>query len=70
MLSTWGTRTSKVSEDILGDMRKHLTSVKTKYRNRLNPEPALTLAFMKIHPQIEVLACRKQAQSSENRINS
>jgi hypothetical protein len=40
-----------------------LTSIKTKHRNRLNPEPALILALTKIHPRIEVLACQKQAQS-------
>jgi hypothetical protein len=41
-----------------------LTSIKTKHRNRLNPESALILTLTKIRPQIEELACRKQAQSS------
>jgi hypothetical protein len=31
-------------------------------QNRLNLEPALILAFTKIHPRNEVLACQKQAQ--------
>jgi hypothetical protein len=56
-------RTSKLSEDILGGMRKHLTSIKTKHRNRLNPEPSLILAFTKIRPRIEVLACQEEAHS-------
>jgi hypothetical protein len=41
-----------------------LTSIKTKHRNRLNPESALIPALTKIRPRIEELACRKQAQSS------
>jgi hypothetical protein len=41
-----------------------LTSIKTKHRNRLNPEPALILALTMIRPRIEVLVCQKQAQSS------
>jgi hypothetical protein len=41
-----------------------LTLIKTKHRNRLNPESALILALTKIRPRIEELACRKQAQSS------
>jgi hypothetical protein len=44
--------------------RKHLTLIKTKHRNRLNLEPALILAPMKICRRIEVPACQKQAQSS------
>jgi hypothetical protein len=34
-------------------------------RNRLNLEPALILTFTKIRPRAEVLACQKQAQSSQ-----
>jgi hypothetical protein len=49
--STWGTR-------------KHLTSIKMKHSNCLNHEQTLILTLAKIHPQIEVLACQKQAQSS------
>jgi hypothetical protein len=41
-----------------------LTSIKTKHRNRLNPESALILALTKIRPRIEELGCRKQVQSS------
>jgi hypothetical protein len=33
-----------------------LTSIKTKHRYRLNPEPDLILALTKIRPRIEVLA--------------
>jgi hypothetical protein len=51
--SSWGTRTHLT-----------LTSIKTKHRNRLNLEPALIFAPTKIRPRIEVLACRKLAQSS------
>jgi hypothetical protein len=40
---------------------QHLTSIKMKYRNLLNLEPALILALTKISPRIEVLACQKQA---------
>jgi hypothetical protein len=47
-----------VCEDILGSTRKHLTSINMKQRNSLNIEPALTLAFTKILPLIEVLACQ------------
>jgi hypothetical protein len=47
--STWSTR-------------RHLTSIKTKHRNRFNLEPALILTFTKIRPRIEVLVCQKQAQ--------
>jgi hypothetical protein len=49
--ATWGTR-------------RHLTSITTKHRNRLNIEPALILTLTKIRPRTEVLACQKQAQSS------
>jgi hypothetical protein len=49
--STWGTR-------------KHLTSNKTKHRDRLNLEPALILALRKIRPRIEALTCQEQAQWS------
>jgi hypothetical protein len=49
--ATWGTR-------------RHLTSMKTKHRNRLNLESALMLTLTKIRPWIEALACQKQAQSS------
>jgi hypothetical protein len=38
--------------------------IKTKHRNSLNCELALILALTKIRPRIEVLAYRKQAQSS------
>jgi hypothetical protein len=55
--STWSTRTP-------WGTRKHLTSIKTKHKNRLNLEPALILALTKIRPQIEMLARQKQAQSS------
>jgi hypothetical protein len=41
-----------------------MTSIKMKHRNLLNLEQALILALTKIRPQIEVLACQKQAQSS------
>jgi hypothetical protein len=41
-----------------------LTSIKTKHRNRLNPESALILSLTNIRPRIEELACRKQSQSS------
>jgi hypothetical protein len=41
------------------DTRRHLTSIRTKHRNRLNLEPALILALTKIRPRIEVLACQK-----------
>jgi hypothetical protein len=53
-----------VRQDILEGTRKHLTSIKTKHRNRLNLEPALILALTKIRPRIEVLAFQKQVQSS------
>jgi hypothetical protein len=55
--STWGMLTPRGT-------RKHVTSIKTKNRNRLNLEPVLILALTKIRPRIEVLACQKQAQSS------
>jgi hypothetical protein len=51
-----------VREDILGDTRKQLISIKTKYRNHLNLEAALILAITKIRPLNEVVACQKQAQ--------
>jgi hypothetical protein len=38
----------EVRQDILGDIRKHLTSIKMKHRNRLNFEPTLILALTKI----------------------
>ncbi|GFG40273.1 hypothetical protein Cfor_12500 [Coptotermes formosanus] len=40
------------------------TSIKMKHRNRLNPEPRLTLALMKIHARVEALSCQIQAQPS------
>jgi hypothetical protein len=52
----------RVREDISRGKQKHLTSIKTKYRNRLNLQPALILALTKIRSRIEVLACQKQAQ--------
>jgi hypothetical protein len=36
-------------------MWKHLISIKMKHRNPLILEPALILALVKIHPQIEEL---------------
>jgi hypothetical protein len=42
---------------------KHLTTIKTKHRNRLNLQPALILALVKIRLRMEVLACHKQAES-------
>jgi hypothetical protein len=53
-----------VREDILGDTLKHLTSIKTKHRIRMNFKPALILSLTKIRPGIQLLACQKQAQSS------
>jgi hypothetical protein len=47
-----------VREGILGRTRKH--------RNRLNLEPALILSLKNIRPQIEVLACQNEDQSSTN----
>jgi hypothetical protein len=55
MLTTVAKR-SKAVASTLGK-RKQLTSIKTKHRNRLNLEPALTLALTKIRPRIEVLTC-------------
>jgi hypothetical protein len=49
---------------IPGGKRTHITSIRSKHRNRLNLEPALIHALTKIRPRIEVLACQKQAQSS------
>jgi hypothetical protein len=49
---------------ISGDMRKHVTSINVKHRNRLNFKPALVLALTQFRPRIEVLACQKQVQSS------
>jgi hypothetical protein len=59
-----------VGEDILGVTRKHLTLMKTKHRNRLNPEPALVLALTKIRPRIGVLAFQKQAQLSHSQVRT
>jgi hypothetical protein len=44
--------------------RRHLTSIKTKQRNRLNVEAAPILTLTKIRSRVEVLAFHKQAQSS------
>jgi hypothetical protein len=43
---------------------------KTKHRNRMNLEPALILALMKIRPRTEVLACQKQDQSSHQKLRT
>jgi hypothetical protein len=44
--------------------RKHLTLIKIEHRNLLSLEPALIPSLTKIRLRIEVLACQKQAQSS------
>jgi hypothetical protein len=44
--------------------RRHLTSVKTKYKIRLKFEPGLILTLTKIRPRIGMLEFQKQAQSS------
>jgi hypothetical protein len=56
-----------VQKNILGDSRKHLTSIKTKHRNRVDLEPTLILALTMIRLRIEVLACQKQAHRLINR---
>jgi hypothetical protein len=53
-----------------GGTWKHLTSIKMKHRNCLNLEPALIPTLMKIHPWIDVLACKKQAQLSHYHIRT
>jgi hypothetical protein len=53
---------------IFGGKRKQLTSIKTTHRNRLNVEPALIFSLTKIRPQIELLACQKQAHWSHLQI--
>jgi hypothetical protein len=50
-----------VSQNILGGTPRHLTSIKSKHRNRFNLKPALILALTKILLRIEALACQKQA---------
>jgi hypothetical protein len=44
---------------------KRLASIKLKHGNRLNFESALIHTLTKVRPRIEVLACQKQAQSSQ-----
>jgi hypothetical protein len=55
---------------ILGDVRKHVTLIKTKQRTRLNLEPALILTLTKIRPRTEVLACQKHAHSSHKQVRT
>jgi hypothetical protein len=45
-----------VEQNIFGGTRQDLTAITTKYRNRLELESALILAFTKIRSRIEVLA--------------
>jgi hypothetical protein len=48
-----------LKEDNLRETRKHLTSIKTKHKKRLNLEPTLILALTKIRSRTEVLAYQK-----------
>jgi hypothetical protein len=47
-------------------IRKHLTSNKTKHRNSLKLEPALTLALRKIRPE---LRCKYDTNKLNHLIN-
>jgi hypothetical protein len=50
--------------------RKHLKSIKTEHRNRLNLEPALVLALTKIRPRTEVLAGQKNNSIASLRVQN
>jgi hypothetical protein len=63
--STWGTRTIGATRGTLVGGRKHLTSIKKKYRKDLDFELALILTLTKSLPQVEVLAFQTQVNWSE-----
>jgi hypothetical protein len=53
-----------VCEDFWAVREKHLKTIKMKRWDRLQREPAMTLALTNIHSRSEVLARQEQAQSS------